>query len=245
MNKRNILIALGGLILVSVLIYIGKNRSRGELEVNVGKVENRTIISTVSANGKIRPEAEVKISADVSGEITELYTEEGDTVKEGQLLLKINPDLYATYLWNQHKKYDLLEALAGANGLLTDLPGISRKLRIEKDYLELWKHVEPPALTQSTRDYIMHMKDIMHDSDALMAHVYVLHMGDLSGGQMIAKKVPGAGTMYEFDSDTKQLKEAIRNKTNDDMAEEAQYVFTSATNLFKELMELELELYSN
>lgn len=96
MNKRNILIALGGLILVSMLIYIGKNRSRGELEVNVGKVENRTIISTVSANGKIRPEAEVKISADVSGEITELYIEEGDTVKEGQLLLKINPDLYLT-----------------------------------------------------------------------------------------------------------------------------------------------------
>jgi len=96
MNKRNILIALGGLILVSVLIYIGKNRSRGELEVNVGRVENRTIISTVSANGKIRPEAEVKISADVSGEITELYIEEGDTVKEGQLLLKINPDLYLT-----------------------------------------------------------------------------------------------------------------------------------------------------
>ena len=96
MNKRNILIALGGLILVSILIYIVKNRSRGELEVNVGKVENRTIISTVSANGKIRPEAEVKISADVSGEITELYIEEGDTVKEGQLLLKINPDLYLT-----------------------------------------------------------------------------------------------------------------------------------------------------
>lgn len=96
MSKKNILIALAGLILASVLIYIGKNRSRGELEVNVGKVENRTIISTVSANGKIRPEAEVKISADVSGEITELYIEEGDTVKQGQLLLKINPDLYLT-----------------------------------------------------------------------------------------------------------------------------------------------------
>tara|TARA_B100001057_G_scaffold477842_1_gene547574 strand:+ start:9381 stop:9935 length:555 start_codon:yes stop_codon:yes gene_type:complete len=158
---------------------------------------------------------------------------------------KINPKLYATYLWNQHKKYDLLEALAGANGLLHDLPGISRKHRIEKDYLELWKEVNPPALTQSTRDYIMHMKYIMHDSNALMAHVYVLHMGDLSGGQMIAKKVPGAGTMYKFDTDKNKLKDAIRERTNDDMAEEAKYVFTSATNLFKELMELEIELYSN
>ena len=158
---------------------------------------------------------------------------------------KINPKLYATYLWNQHKKYDLLEALAGANGLLHDLPGISRKHRIEKDYLELWKEVNPPVLTQSTRDYIMHMKYIMHDSNALMAHVYVLHMGDLSGGQMIAKKVPGAGTMYKFDTDKNKLKDAIRERTNDDMAEEAKYVFTSATNLFKELMELEIELYSN
>ena len=158
---------------------------------------------------------------------------------------KINPKLYATYLWNQHKKYDLLEALAGANGLLHDLPGISRKHRIEKDYLELWKEVNPQVLTQSTRDYIMHMKYIMHDTNALMAHVYVLHMGDLSGGQMIAKKVPGSGTMYKFDTDKKKLKDAIRERTNDDMAEEAKYVFTSATNLFKELMELEIELYSN
>ena len=91
----------------------------------------------------------------------------------------------------------------------------------------------------------MHMKDIMHDSNALMAHVYVLHMGDLSGGQMIAKKVPGEGTMYKFDGDKKELKNAIRAKTNDDMAEEAKYVFESATNLFKELMELKVELYSN
>ena len=91
----------------------------------------------------------------------------------------------------------------------------------------------------------MHMKYIMHDTNALMAHVYVLHMGDLSGGQMIAKKVPGSGTMYKFDTDKKKLKDAIRKRTNDDMAEEAKYAFTSATNLFKELMELEIELYSN
>ncbi|MDB4107425.1 efflux RND transporter periplasmic adaptor subunit [Bacteroidia bacterium] len=96
MSKKNIWITVGLLVAVGVLIYIGKNRSRGELEVNLGKVEKRTIISTVSANGKIRPEAEVKISADVSGEITELYVQEGDTVLEGELLLKINPDLYIT-----------------------------------------------------------------------------------------------------------------------------------------------------
>lgn len=96
MSKKNIWILVGIIAAVAVLSYIGKNRSRGELEVNVGKVVNRTIVSSVSANGKIRPEAEVKISADVSGEIIDLFVVEGDTVKEGQLLLKINPDLYIT-----------------------------------------------------------------------------------------------------------------------------------------------------
>lgn len=96
MSKKNILITVVVLLFVAILIYIGKNTGRGELEVTIGKLEQRTIISTVSANGKIRPETEVKISADVSGEITELYVAEGDTVKEGQLLLKINPDIYVT-----------------------------------------------------------------------------------------------------------------------------------------------------
>lgn len=96
MTRKKIYLTIGLVVLMAAFIIIGKNRKRGELEVSVGKIQNRTIISTVSANGKIRPEAEVKISADVSGEIKELYVQEGDTVHEGQLLLKINPDLYVT-----------------------------------------------------------------------------------------------------------------------------------------------------
>ena len=156
---------------------------------------------------------------------------------------KINPKFYATYLWNQHKKYDLLEAMATLNGLLDDLPDIRRKMKIEADFLELWKDDEPPVLVPSTEEYIMHMREIMHDADKLMAHIYVLHMGDLSGGQMIAKRAPGEGRMYQFEGDKTALKEAIRAKTTDAMADEAKYVFESATNLFKELMELDIEHY--
>jgi heme oxygenase len=87
------------------------------------------------------------------------------------------------------------------------------------------------------------MKEIMHDPDAVMAHIYVLHMGDLSGGQMIRRKVPGKTRMYDFDGDTTELKEKIRSKINDDMADEAKFVFDSATKLFKELMELDIERY--
>jgi hypothetical protein len=60
---------------------------------------------------------------------------------------------------------------------------------------------------------------------------------------MIAKRVPGAGRMYQFEGNTIELKEKIRSKTDDSMAEEAKYVFQSATNLFKELMELDIEHY--
>ena len=156
---------------------------------------------------------------------------------------RINPELYATYLWNQHKKYDLLEALAGAQGLFDGLPNIRRKLRIEEDFRELWKKAEEPVLVPSTLDYIAHMKDIMTDADKLMAHIYVLHMGDLSGGQMIARKTPGANRMYQFEGDVQEIKEKIRAKIHDGMAEEAKYVFASSTKLFQELMELDIEHY--
>ena len=154
---------------------------------------------------------------------------------------KLNPDLYATYLWNQHKKYDLLEAIAAPMGLFSTLGDIRRKLLIEEDFRELWLHDSEPKLVASTINYLQHMRDIMHDRDALMAHVYVLYMGDMSGGQMIKKKIPGEGRMYDFEGDIPAIKDKIRELTTDDMADEAKWVFDSATQLFQELMELDLE----
>ena len=60
-----------------------------------------TIVEKVSASGKVQPETEVKISPDVSGEITELYVQEGDSVKKGQLLLRIRPDNYQAMVSQQ------------------------------------------------------------------------------------------------------------------------------------------------
>lgn len=64
------------------------------VKVAVEKVEKRTITETVTANGKIQPEKEVKLTPDVSGEIVELTVREGDRVQRGQLLLRIKPDVY-------------------------------------------------------------------------------------------------------------------------------------------------------
>lgn len=81
-------------------IFFGK-KGDDVIEVQVGKVEKRTIIQTVNAIGTIEPEIEVKISSETSGEIIFLGVEEGDTVRAGQLLVKIKPDIVQSQL-NQY-----------------------------------------------------------------------------------------------------------------------------------------------
>ena len=80
-------------ILLAVFYFKGQSKPKGE-EITVEKVSKRTIKEMVGASGKVFPETEVKISSDVSGEIVELYVEEGDSVIAGQLLCKVDPDTY-------------------------------------------------------------------------------------------------------------------------------------------------------
>ncbi len=56
--------------------------------------KKRTIVEIITANGKIQPQVEIKISSEVSGEIVQLYVKEGQEVKAGDLLVKINPEIY-------------------------------------------------------------------------------------------------------------------------------------------------------
>lgn len=96
---RYALITVGALL---VFVIIGKSAGwfgKGFIiKIATEKPAKRTIVETITANGKIQPETEVKISADVSGEIVELYIKEGQEVKQGDLLLKIKPDIYVSAL---------------------------------------------------------------------------------------------------------------------------------------------------
>ena len=91
-------------------------------------------------------------------------------------------------------------------------------------------------LTNSTRDYISHVKNIEKEDD-FIAHIYVRYLGDLRGGQMISKKIPGQGYYYHFDN-PKELAHDIYKKLNDNMAEEAKKVFKFATQLFIEMYDI-------
>ena len=87
-------IVIGSLVLITVLVVIAKRTNKDEVKVSVEKASNHTITETVTASGKIYPETEVKISPEVSGEITYLTIQEGDSLKKGEVLAKINPAIY-------------------------------------------------------------------------------------------------------------------------------------------------------
>lgn len=96
-NNRPLIIA--GIVSLALIIFLLIAKKQGWIgesdaaKVAVEKVTRRTIVETVAASGKVQPETEVKISPDVPGEIIELPVKEGDRVKKGQLLVKIDPDI--------------------------------------------------------------------------------------------------------------------------------------------------------
>lgn len=96
-NKILIIIAVVAVIALVVLVIMKKNGALGKdntIKVTVEEVQLRDIIETVTANGKIQPEKDIKVSPFISGEIVELTVKEGDQVSMGQLLAKIDPEMY-------------------------------------------------------------------------------------------------------------------------------------------------------
>ena len=80
-------------LLMAVAFFVQGGKKTGE-KVTAEKVQKRTIMETVSASGRIFPEKEIKISSDVSGEVIEMLVKEGDSVRAGQLLCRINAEIY-------------------------------------------------------------------------------------------------------------------------------------------------------
>jgi len=105
-NRRNIILVALGAVVVIVLVVLAMNKGdeRSAIKVTAEKVEKRNIIEVVSANGKIQPEKDIKISPYISGEVIELYVKEGDQVKKGDLLAKIDPEIYRA-------NYDRMQAM--------------------------------------------------------------------------------------------------------------------------------------
>jgi HlyD family secretion protein len=101
-SKKILVYVLIVAVIAIIILVIGKKKgwfgNELKIKVAVEKSEKRDIIEVITANGKVQPETEVKISPEVSGEIVQLNVKEGDFVQNGVLLIKIRPDNYISIL---------------------------------------------------------------------------------------------------------------------------------------------------
>lgn len=145
---------------------------------------------------------------------------------------KITKEEYSNFLFNQKACYDALEQTAEALGLFKNIQSIKRTIKIANDLQGLNQDKSKRFLYKSTKDYCEYVKTC--SKEQLLAHIYVRHFGDLYGGQMLKKLVPGSASMYEFENRSELISE-VRKHLTDDLADEANLVFQYVTKLFTEL----------
>jgi HlyD family secretion protein len=145
-------ILLGSLVFVIAAVFLAKKmgwiNNEKPSEVEFAKVSKTNLIETVSASGKIQPEVEVKITPDVPGEIIALYVKEGDSVNKGQLLLKIQPENYASVV--DRFKAGVNQSMASSEQAKSAIARAeSQLLRTQMEYNRQKKLLDDRVISQS------------------------------------------------------------------------------------------------
>lgn len=142
-------------------------------------------------------------------------------------------DLWVDWTYQKWLFYGAIEGAAGANRLLGDLPDLRRAFYLAMDYAEMNgmnpRHEFRPIVVE----YYNYLLSISKDPNKIMAHLYTWHMGDMFGGQMIKKIVPGAHRNLEFE-DARTLMTNIRAKLDDSMGDEANVAFDWAIRMMRD-----------
>lgn len=141
---------------------------------------------------------------------------------------------YVYYLYELKEIYRVLESHANQKGILNGLDGIERYQNLVNDIDELHLNYSR-SLHNETLQYFNYLDNlVLINSKMLLAHVYVRHMGDLYGGKLMARVVPGSGTAYNF-SNRPELIKAFNNKLTLDLANEANVAFDFFIRIFKSM----------
>ena len=150
---------------------------------------------------------------------------------------RVNRNKYIDYLYQLLVLYQNLEWHGTRLGVFTGIENIKRAKAIELDYYDLiGEAASSGKLNTSTINYINYLETIKDDTTKILAHVYVRHMGDMFGGQMLAKLLPGSNRMYQFEN-LPQLVANVRQKLDVSLAEEANVAFTHNINMLKDYNE--------
>jgi heme oxygenase len=147
---------------------------------------------------------------------------------------QVDQDKYIDYLYQLRILYMKLEILGDGLGVFDGMEDLKRSNAITIDYAELANGItEFHVIRNSTLDYLDYLNTIENDKDKVMAHIYVRHMGDLFGGQALAKLLPGPNNMFKFDN-IPDLVQKIRSKLDVSMAPEANRAFDFNISMIKE-----------
>ncbi len=180
MKNKALKIALIVLAVFIVFIIIGRQagwigHEEGQ-RVTVEPAEKRDIVEIVTANGRIRPVTEVKMAPDVSGEIIELHVEEGDYVERGQLLARINPDIYESALDRMEAALNTARANL-ANARARTLQAEAQFINARANYQRNKRLFEEHAISESEYDgvraqYLVAEADVEGSKQSVIASEY-------------------------------------------------------------------------
>ena len=139
-KKLWIIIAAAAVLIIIVALVINKSKNSKSTKITTELAELRTIIETVSANGKIQPAKDIKISPYISGEVVELNVKEGEFVNKGERLAKIDPEIYiSTYERVEASLNTAMANEANSKAMVTQSEAQYNKSKLDFDRAEtLW-----------------------------------------------------------------------------------------------------------
>ncbi len=192
-NKKQIWIVIGIIIVISIIVVlaINKNKNAGSIKVSTELVELRKVVETVSANGKIQPAKDIKISPYISGEVIELFVKEGDFVVKGEKLAKIDPEIYL-------RVYERTEASLKT----TEANRASSKARLAQSKAQYSK-----AKLDFNRSKTLWDKNVISDAEFESAQSSF----DIAGSEVEAASESYKSSNFQVSSAQASLKEAREN----------------------------------
>ena len=125
-NRKKLIAVVAAILAAGTILTIQFLAREKPVEVTTERSFRKEVVHVVTATGKVEPETEVAISPDVSGEIIELPVRDGQQVRKGDLLFKIQPDVYI----NQVEQSMAQLNLARSQSLETK----ARKIKAEDDF---------------------------------------------------------------------------------------------------------------
>jgi HlyD family secretion protein len=94
-KTKRVLLGLGGLAVIGAVVGFSVARENSKkVSVQVGPVEKKDLVQVVTASGEVRPRRYVNVGANVSGRLVEINVKEGDRVKKGEVLAKVESERY-------------------------------------------------------------------------------------------------------------------------------------------------------